>query len=180
MNIQKLVEIHSQKIQKETIVFTIKTRRWCQCPYEGHPKGCPNFNKNELCPPKYPYRIDILDKYNYFMLVYADFNFKQYKKLMKNKYQEWSEKEIACVLYWQGSLKKILKTELKKYVYDEMFGAGSGFNGCASMEAAGIDVFQTLRNNKIEFEVRPKTKDLMVCLLMSKNNREKKDLLNWI
>ena len=66
--------INSKKIEKESIVFTEKTKLWCQLPYPNHPTGCPNYNKNPLCPPNSDYKKSILKDYNHFYLFYAIFN----------------------------------------------------------------------------------------------------------
>jgi hypothetical protein len=58
-----------------------------------------------------------------------------------------------------------------------LLGCGSGFNNkdikryqkeVYSMEAVGINVLSTLRLNKIDFEIRPKNKILLVCLVCIK------------
>jgi len=182
MNIHNLVKIKIIKIKRETIVFTKKTRGWCLLPYPNHPKGCPNYNNNPLCPPKANYMSEKIGKYKFYYLIYANFNFRKYREQMTLNHPTWSDRQIGCVLYWQNSVKKRIKDFLKKiYIKNSLtnlylFGCGSGFNDdffkqekILSMEAAGINVFSTLKNNDIEFEAKPKNKILLVTLLCSVN-----------
>jgi uncharacterized pyridoxamine 5'-phosphate oxidase family protein len=97
---------------------------------------------------------------------------------MMKRHPKWSYRQASCVLYWQGSVKRRIKTILKQ-IYRKnpnnqfyLFASGSGFKEILnnqekiySMEAAGIDVFKTLRNNDIEFEIKPKKFLLLVNLL---------------
>ncbi len=194
MDISKLVELEKLEINKDSIYFTNKIKRWCQLPYKNHKNGCPNYNKNPLCPPNSPdFKINI-HNYNYFYLIYAIFNFKKYKELRKLENPDRTNAQINCVLYWQGSIKKMLKDNIR-YIFINnhiiavqnnfyLLGCGSGFNDkllkkyqykIYSMESVGIDVFKTLMANGIDYELKPKNKILLVCLLCSKidlNNRK--------
>ncbi|MBD3212678.1 MAG: hypothetical protein GF311_08715 [Candidatus Lokiarchaeota archaeon] len=169
-----------QEINKESIIFTTKTRRWCSLPYPNHPNGCPNYNKNSLCPPKAPFLNIIIEEYKHFYLIIGHFNLAKYKKEMLRRHPNWSDRQATCVLYWQGSAKKHTKEYINK-IYEKNTGnqlfllsSGSGFNSLDieqekiySMEAAGINVFETLKKNNIEFEVKPKDFILIVNLLCS-------------
>ena len=97
-----------------------------------------------------------------------------------------SDARLKCVIYWQSSVKRLLKDEIKhmynnNFIYDNYYllGCGSGFNDkllnkfqykIYSMESIGIDVFRTLKNNNIDFELKPKNKVVLVCLLCSRMN----------
>ena len=162
MNISSLLELSHLEITKDTIQFTEKTRRWCRLPYLNHPNGCLNFDKSPLCPPKAPYLRDKITHYNYFYLILGRFNLSKYKRQMLLKHPNWSDRQARCVLYWQSSVKKHLKKFIRK-IYDTklttslfLLSCGSGFKNLDipqtkiySMEAAGIDVFNTLKRNKI-------------------------------
>lgn len=180
MGINKLIKIHYLKIRRESLLFTKKTRLWCQLPYPNHPKGCPNFKKNPLCPPNAKYMDFLLNKYSHFYLIYAEFDLKAQRKRMLKRHPDWSIKQSNCLLYWQNSVKKALKDSIKSIYKKNKFNAkfilscGSGFNiddftqkFICSMEAAGIDVFATLKNNNISFELKPMNKVLLVTLLCS-------------
>lgn len=180
MSIDNLIKIKIREIFGDSIKFSEKTWYWCKLPYPNHRKGCPNYNKNPLCPPKAKYMIDILNKYFNFYLIYAEFNLKKQKERMLNLHQHWSDKQAGCLLYWQNSVKKILKHQINKICRKNrnktlyLFSCGSGFKGTElnqktiySMEAGGIDVFKTLKNNYIDFELKPKNKVILATLLCS-------------
>lgn len=180
MGIEQLVKIKVQEISRDTIKFTSKTRLWCQLPYPNHPRGCPNYSNKETCPPKASYKPEILNDYSNFLLVYAIFNLKKQKERMLLKHPNWSQKQASCLLYWQNSVKKILREYIneiyirnkKKRIY--LFSSGSGFSSMKlnqgliySMEAIGIDVFNTLRNNYINFELKPYENVILTNLICS-------------
>jgi predicted metal-binding protein len=174
------LNISYHEINKDSIKFTTKTRRWCRLPYLKHPNGCPNYGKNSLCPPKAPFLKTTIDKFNHFYLIIGKFNLVKYKKGMLRRHPNWSDRQAKCVLYWQGSAKKHMKEYIKtiyeKHTENNMFllSSGSGFKNVKipqkkiySMEAAGINVFETLRKNNIEFELKPENYILLVNLLCS-------------
>ena len=174
----ELVKISFKEINGDTICFTHKTHRWCTLPYSGHPNGCPNYNKNVLCPPKAQSLKNLILKYNFHYLIYGKFDIKQHKAKLKKKYPHWSDKQTGCVLYWQSSVKKYLR-EFIEQIYSKnpnkslyLLACGSGFkNGFInqkdvySMEAGDINVFKTLKDNNIPFELKPKNYVLLVNLL---------------
>ncbi len=168
MRISDLISLHTKLIPSDTIYFSERIREFCKRPYPGHPNGCPNYNKNPYCPPKSPYRADILKKYSIFRLVWVSFDFETYMKRFRVKHPDWTLRQLANPLYWQNAVKRILKEYIKTFQYDELLGAGSGFLNAQSLESAGINVFVTLKRNKIPYEIRPKKQIIMVALLMSK------------
>lgn len=183
MDITSLVKIKTLKIEKETIILNNDAiGKWCQRSYSGHKKGCPNYGKNPLCPPNSFYFGDIINKYNYFYLIYAEFNFKEYIEKRREEHPEWSEKQLKNSRYWQNSVKSILKKRVliiyeinpKKEIY--LLGCGSGFNDkkvgqyqekISSMESVGINVFSTMKLNGIKLEINPINKIRLICLFSS-------------
>jgi len=168
MIIKEITNIKILRVSRNSVIFTHKTHIWCTLPYPNHRNGCPNYNKNPLCPPNTRIFEDQLENYNYFYLIYAIFNIFEYKTYMLKKHPDWSDRKARCLLYWQKSIKKLLK----KYIQDiylnnndysfYLFSSGSGGKidnikqeRIYSMEAAGINVIQTLINNGIEIEVKP-------------------------
>lgn len=188
--ISDFVTISVKKIPPESIVFTRKTWGYCRMPYPDHPNGCPNFGKNPNCPPNSKYMEEIKEKYKYFYLIYANFDFRGYKderkKNLLKRYNEGiktgkiaintfekrlkslTEKNLGNLLYWQRPVKILLKNKVKTISNKEfdLLGCGSGFwEGIYSMESAGIDVYSTLKNNNILFEERPADKIILVSLI---------------
>lgn len=187
MTNEEFIEIHELEINKDSIHITMKTKQWCTLPYKNNKKGCPNYNRNILCPPNSPYFGSYIDNYNYFYLIYAIFDFKTYKEIKKIDTPNKTDAQISCVRYWQGSIKRLLKLHIKD-IYTNNFnnitnfhllGCGSGFKSnffvkfqqyIYSMESVGIDVFRTLKNNNINFDIKAIDKVNLVCLLCSKIN----------
>ncbi|MHA1437430.1 MAG: DUF2284 domain-containing protein [Promethearchaeota archaeon] len=177
-----LIEIKVKEINKNTIYFSPKVFRWCRLPYPSHKKGCPNYNKNPFCPPNSEILSYKLDNYEYFYLIYAVFQLKKHANNLLKKHPNWSYRKASCLLYWQNSVKKVLREFIKKIQKANLdnqlylFSSGSGDKGyfnelqkhIYSMEAAGINVFRTLKENNITFEIKPKTFVLIVNLLCSK------------
>lgn len=151
-----------------------KIRFLCQLPYEGHPSGCPSF-KSHLCPPMaFDQQSQIrqqLQTLPNLLLFIAKFNFAKYQTEMQWKHKTWSSKQIQCCLYYQKSVKKYFFAYIANHCdiqNDLILGCGSGFHReCYSMEAIGINVFGTLKNLRIPFEVKPKTMITFVSLVAS-------------
>ena len=182
MIIEEITNIKILRVKRNSIIFTPKTHIWCTLSYPGHKKGCPNYDKNPLCPPNVKIMGKYLEKYNYFYLIYAVFNIFEYKNYMLSKHPDWSDRKARCLLYWQNSVKKLLKEYIISiYIINPdcslyLFGSGSGDKihnikqeKIYSMEAAGINVVQTLINNKIEIEVKPLKLIHITNLLCSDN-----------
>ncbi len=180
MTVNDYTDIKTIEIKKRDLIFSKKTRLWCRLPYPNHPYGCPNYNKNPLCPPFADYMDYIKKKYSHFYLIYAIFKLKSQRERMLSIHPNWSIKKANCLLYWQGSVKKVLKNYIQRIILKNknrktyILACGSGFkfssihqNKVYSMEAVGINVLKTLDNVGIEYELKPKNKVLLVTLLCS-------------
>ena len=185
INYRELTKVRAKKIPKNSIIFSEECYKgeWCLRPYDRHPKGCPNYNK-ELCPPNTFYFKERVDEYDYFYLIYIVFDFKGYKDLRREEHKDWSEKQLGNRRHWQNSVKKVLKDEiLKIYGLNRqnpikyLLGCGSGFGNRSfkkyqdkvfSMEAVGINVLSTLGLNKINYKRNPENQINLICLLCSK------------
>ncbi|KKK73060.1 hypothetical protein LCGC14_2897610, partial [marine sediment metagenome] len=99
MKIQEITSINVLRVDRGSIKFTDKTHKWCTLPYPNHKKGCPNFNKNPLCPPNAKIMENILEYYRFFYLILAYFDIFKYTTQMMHKHPNWSERKARCVLY---------------------------------------------------------------------------------
>lgn len=178
---KKLSNVYCKKIKPETIVFTKKTKLWCQLPYNNH-SCCMNYNKNKSCPPHSPYLEELKNYFNYFYLVYLKFNFKAYKLIRKKEHPNWSKKQLENLLWWQRPVTNILRDKIidiflnnkNKLIYFLCSGSSISYKNMNtyqdkiySMESVGIYVFETLKNNDIDFELKPKNTITFVSLLCS-------------
>jgi hypothetical protein len=180
IDFKELTKIKIKKIKEKTIIFSEDVEEWCLRPYPNHPNGCPNFN-HHLCLPYAPFLRDYIDNYSYFYLVYVHFNFAKYKESRKEENPEFfnSENRLKCLLYWQNSVKKLLREKIERLIHLNtdllIAGCGSGMRikgynyDVYSMEAMGINVFSTLKLNKIPFELRPKNMIILCSLICAKN-----------
>lgn len=191
MNFEELVEINHKEIEEDTIIWYSEIEDLCYRSYPRHPKGCPNIDKCEWL--NIPTFGTILEygRYTHFYLIYAKFDFKQYKKLREKEHPNWTENQIKCVLYWQKSVIRLLKNYLNNLNLKDSYvlGCGSGFDvlhqkRVGSMENSCINVFSTMKLNGIKMEVKPENVIYLVCLICSqkeikfKNYNE--DLDKWI
>ncbi|MGV9200308.1 MAG: hypothetical protein ACOC4M_15995 [Promethearchaeia archaeon] len=166
-----------KKIDPKTIITTPQTLGFCKRSYPDHPNGCPNIEKCwDLNLPFFK------DKWREYRLLYADFDFKSYKEWRKNQHPSWSDRQVACCLYWQNSVKSLLTQEIEELYITEgpfyVYGCGSGLklsfqDSVGSMELTGINVFSTMKLNGIDFEISPENK-VILCTLLCFNGKQKK------
>ncbi len=135
---------------EDHLCVDLKTREWCKLPYPGHPKGCPNYNKKNICPPIVGIVDDIFDlsKPHWFAIV--KFDLKAHVDRMLLKHPNWSEKQCRCVLYWQQTVNKNLREYSEKFV-SEM--PGTIYTTCP--EAMGVHVFYTFKKLGLEIKRNP-------------------------
>ena len=138
-----------------TPVVDEAVRKLCVKPYPLHPKGCPNYGKKEGCPPAAPMIGDIIDLAEDVYFIWNRFDFGGHVERMRGKHPEWSERQLACCLYWQPTARKALRGE----VFDFMT-QGPGMDGPLKLvycpEACGVNVTSTMNQVDIELEWPPK------------------------
>jgi len=197
MNFEKLTRIIWKEILEKTIINYPEISDFCHYPYPDHPKGCPNIDK---C-----YHLNIPDfrtiqeyaEFKHFYLLYAEFDFKQYKKIRMTENPDFfnTPRKVANLLYWQHSIKNLLSKKIEeikahnnnKEIYVFSCGAGMKLSfqkQVGSMENSCINVFSTMKLNGIEFEVKPKDKIVLCCLLCSLIplviiKEKQTNILNW-
>lgn len=131
------------------VVVNYNARSWCKLPYPNHPKGCPNYNKLNTCPPKSPL-FESIAKPPY-IIVAVKFNLKEHIKKMKSKHPDWSNKRLKCVLYWQKKVDKYLK-EISEKTASKIKNSIIIYRP----EAYGVDMFKTCKKIGITLEKDPK------------------------
>jgi hypothetical protein len=144
-----------------TPVIDMSMRSLCIYPYYKHPKGCPNYGKKEICPPKIGYFQDVFDdKYDIWAL-WAEFDLATHVKQMRMKHPTWSYRQLSCCLYWQGTVRAFLKQKADEWV--EQHAAKhpkvrdiQGFTYTTCPEGMGVNVTATMRNIGVVLEWPPK------------------------
>ncbi len=81
-----------KKIDTDKIPYDNHIRALCKTPYYGHPKGCPNYNKKEGCPPQ---RLiaDFFDLEKDLYLIFTEFNIGEFAEKMRLAHPEWKESD---------------------------------------------------------------------------------------
>ena len=136
---EKIVEVTNQ------LIIDYRARTWCTLPYYGHPKGCPNYNKSPKCPPQVERVEDYFDLSQKHWFAIVDFDLGAHKQKMKKLHPNWTEHQLKCVLYWQGSVRKRLKELCESFLFD-----GVVYNTIP--EAMGVHVINTMQ--KLGFDIQ--------------------------
>ncbi|KKM13330.1 hypothetical protein LCGC14_1717270 [marine sediment metagenome] len=135
-------------------------RGLCVKTYYNHPKGCPNFNKRSDCPPKALLLHKILDLSKPIYVVYNIFNLYGHVKSMRNKYPNWSQRQLENCLYWQGKARKQLRIRVNNFLKNN-----ENQHVLYCPEACGVNITETMKSISIELEWPPKTFTYQVALI---------------
>lgn len=137
-------------------VLDQSVRGLCCKAYPNHPKGCPNFNKRDTCPPNSPMMDNFLDLSKKVMAVCVHFNLGQHVGRMKEKHPKWSQRQLECCLYWQGTARKWLKQEIAYNITRNALFDGYELVSTDCPEAMGVNVSETMKEAGIVLEWPPK------------------------
>lgn len=141
----------------KTLVLNRKVGDWCQFPYHGHPKGCPNYNKRWSCPPKIGKISDHFSLNENLFLVNSVFNIESHAKTMKANHPTWSDRQARCVLYWQNSSRKQLRERSRSIM---KFLNLNQYTECP--EGMGVNVYATGRLSEPPLKLE-KIHNLNIC-----------------
>lgn len=134
-------------------------RDLCCKPYPNHKRGCPNYDKKEGCPPSAPLITETLDFSDPIYAIYNVFDFGAHVEKMRAKHPDWSQRQLECCLYWQGTARKQLRAEIRTFL-----GNHSYARVVMCPEAQGVDVTATMKEVGIELEWPPKTVAYQIVL----------------
>lgn len=139
-------------IKQVVPVINYKVRALCVKPYEGHPKGCPNFNnpKRTDCPRHVGKFEKLFDLTQPIYALIAEFDLDSHVKRMKYLHPNWSDKQARCCLYWQGTARKELNDAIKIFKVNN-----PNYFVSITPEAMGIDITGTLQSIGINLEWPP-------------------------
>jgi predicted metal-binding protein len=96
-------------------VLDPKVRGMCRLPYEGHPRGCPNYGRVDRCPPKVAHLDEVYDLGSPFYAVWSTFALGEHAAKMRERHPGWSDRQLRCVLYWQGTARRRLREEVAAF-----------------------------------------------------------------
>lgn len=135
-----------------TLVVDHKMRAMCVQAYPQHKRGCPNFGKRSNCPPKANLIERVLDLSAPVWAIWVTFDLAAHVARMRYMHPDWSERQLANCLYWQGSARKDLRVETEAFLADHP--------GCIALdcpEACGVNVTATMRAVGVELQWPPVT-----------------------
>lgn len=135
-------------------------RGLCVRQYSGHPKGCPNFGKKTRCPPQAPHVGEVFDLSQPVYAIWNVFDFGGHVARMKDKHPQWSDRQAACCLYWQGGARKALRRILLAFLREH-----PGMTAVQTPEAMGVDITATMGQIGEVLEWPPKTVTYQIALV---------------
>ena len=140
-----------------------RVRGLCAKPYEGHKKGCPNFNDpkySHRCPPGAPLFDKHFDLGKPVYAVVNDFDLSGHVNRMRSANPKWSDRQSYCVLYWQGTARKQLNAKI-----EATLAVLPGYEATWCPEGMAVNVTETLLAIGIELEWPPVRIARQVALL---------------
>jgi len=140
-------------------VLDPKVRSLCARPYEGHAKGCPNLGQRDTCPPRAQLLPELLDLTQPVFAVWNAFPFGDHVEAMRGAHPDWSERQLRCCLYWQGTARSVLRDEVEAFLREH-----PGLHVLTCPEACGVDVTETMRSVGVELQWPPLTLAYHVAL----------------
>lgn len=131
-------------------VIDPSVRELCCRPYALHPRGCPNFGKRDTCPPSAPLYSQVYDLARPVWALVNEFDLGAHVEKMRSAHPKWSDLQLRCVLYWQGSARAVQACHIAV-----VLGLFPGTRAENCPEAMGIDVTKTLSLEGVELEWPP-------------------------
>ena len=140
-------------------VIDVGMRKCCLLPYPNHVKGCPNWGKRDICPPKAPLLSESLDLTAPVYAIYNIFDFKGHVEKIRDKHPQWTERQLKCCLYWQPKARKQLKEKIRKFM--EIF---RDLTIIINPEAQGVNLTATMKKVGIILEWPPENVTYQIVL----------------
>ena len=136
-----------------------KVRDMCALPYPNHPKGCPNFRKRATCPPTIPMLAEVFDLVYPMIAIWEPFDFGGHVERMRVAHPDWSQRQLECCLYWQGTARAALNITIHEFLYGYARTAKPSapplfVTTCP--EAMGVNVTETMKSLGVVLEWPPK------------------------
>ena len=131
----------------DKLIINHDARKWCVLPYPDHPKGCPNFGKKAICPPKVEYIEDWIKDAIELKIVCVSFDLKEHSDRMMSLHPNWSARQARCLLYWQPKVNKALIAAAEEMA--------NGYKVTYCPEAMGMDVIKTAQSVGIPIVAPP-------------------------
>jgi len=135
--------------------------------YAGHPRGCPNYGNRATCPPHAAvWTPEYIGRYRW-VAIWNVFPFGEHVEKMRAKHPDWTERQLANCLYWQGTARKQL-TQAIRQLFDNWpreLGPRRPVECDRIPEAHGVNVTATMASLGVPLEWPPKTVTYQVALV---------------
>lgn len=141
-------------IEAAKIVVSLKTGEWCLRQYPGHPKGCPNYNKKDGCPPNASFITEIMDLKKPVYIAFSEFNLSEHVERMRSKHPTWTDRQLKNVLYWQNTS----RSQMRRARIARVRNGADLILICP--EAHGVNVYATCFCSGLRLQ---KIKNLVIC-----------------
>jgi hypothetical protein len=82
---------------------------------------------------------NVIDLSNETFVIYNTFDLKTHVARMREKHPNWSDKQLYCCLYWQGTARKQLRHEIELFTLEHLDLKIVGIP-----EACGVNVTETM------------------------------------
>ncbi len=141
-------------VKLKRLIISKQAGKWCQIPYEGHPRGCPKYGEDKWCPPHAPKAGDHFDLSKPLYFVHSEFDLEADIERRRKMTPGQTERQYRCVLYWQGSSRKQMKERAKEAIWSlgvnviTFCPEGMGVNVYATARVSGL-CLQRIRNLKV-------------------------------
>lgn len=132
-------------------VWDCRIRNLCTRPYPNHRKGCPNYGRRSTCPPEQALLDEVFNTTHPFWALWVEFDLAAHVAKLRANHQDWSYRQLSCCLYWQGTVRKFLRSEVSKWV------GTRALTVTECPEAMGVDVTATMSKIGVTLEWPPKT-----------------------
>lgn len=141
-------------IELAKLVIDHSVRGLCKKSYHGHPRGCPNHGSRPTCPPQAPLIEDVIDMNKDTYVIFNIFPFGEHVERMRLKQPGWSERQLACCLYWQNTARKQLREQIK--VFEACYHNNLDWLIIQCPEACGVNITATMATIGHNLEWPPK------------------------
>ncbi len=133
------------------VEFGSEFQELCARPYHGHPRGCPNHGRRLSCPPRAPLIDQVLDLSQQVYVIATRFDLGAHVRRMRERHPEWSERQLYCCLYWQGTARKAHRADV-----EWARGMWSIQRVIATPEGHGVNVTALMAANGVALEWPPR------------------------
>lgn len=136
-----------------------KTRSLCVTAYPGHPRGCPNYDKKAGCPPNTIHITNTLDLEADVYAIWNAFDVGAHAARLLQAHPKWSDRQLYCYLYWQGTARRQLRDKIESFLRDH-----PDLHIITCPEAHSVNVTKTMAQAGIALEWPPRRISYQVVL----------------